>query len=122
MGGVLNTPTNPRAAEVLGKYEAKFGNAPGTYGPALYEQVLIYAAALEKVGDPSDRIAIGKAIGESNTQTAMGAVQFDPKTHLAVQSNEGIPLQFYQINNGERVLFYPPVYATGDFVEPAWMK
>lgn len=122
LGGVLNTPTNPRAAEVLAKYEAKFGNAPGTYGPALYEQVLIYAAALEKVGDPSDRMAIGKAIGQSKTQTAMGGVQFDPKTHLAVQSNEGIPLQFYQINDGERVLFYPPVYATGDFVEPAWMK
>lgn len=122
LGGVLNTPTNPRAAEVIGKYEAAFGNAPGTYGAALYEQVLIYAAALEKVGDPTDRVAIGEAIGVSATQTAMGMVSFDPATHLAVQSNDGIPLQFYQINDGERVLFYPPVYATGDFVEPDWMK
>ena len=99
LGGVLDTPTNPRAAEVLEKYTAKYGNEPGTYGPALYEQVLIYAKALEEVGDPSDRVAIGKAIGASNTQTAMGAVQFDPKTHLAVQSNDGIPIQFYQIND-----------------------
>lgn len=122
LGGVLNTPTNPRAAEVLGKYEAAYGNQPGTYGPALYEQVLIYAAALAEVGDPSDRVAIGNAIGASTTQTAMGGVKFDPATHLAEQSNEGIPIQFYQINDGERVLFYPPVYATGDFVEPSWMK
>ena len=122
LGGVLNTPTNPRAAEVLEKYTTKYGNEPGTYGPALYEQVLIYAKALEEVGDPSDRVAIGKAIGASNTQTAMGAVQFDPKTHLAVQSNDGIPIQFYQINDGERVLFYPPVYSTGEFAEPEWMK
>ena len=122
LGGVLNTPTNPRAAEVLGKYEAAFGNEPGTYGPALYEQVMIYAAALEKVGDPSDRIAIGKAIGDTDTQTAMGGVKFDPATHLAEQSNEGIPIQFYQIQDGERVLFYPPVYATGEFEEPSWMK
>ena len=122
LGGVLDTPTNPRAAEVLEKYTAKYGNEPGTYGPALYEQVLIYAKALEEVGDPSDRVAIGKAIGASNTQTAMGAVQFDPKTHLAVQSNDGIPIQFYQINDGERVLFYPPVYSTGEFAEPEWMK
>lgn len=122
LGGVLNTPTNPRAAEVIGKYKEKYGNEPGTYGAALYEQVLIYAAALEQVGDPADRVAIGKAIGASTTQTAMGAVKFDPKTHLADQSNEGIPLQFYQIQDGERALFYPPVYATGEFKQPAWMK
>ncbi|UYV35760.1 ABC transporter substrate-binding protein [Rhodobacteraceae bacterium D3-12] len=122
LGGILNTPTNPRAAEVVEKYKKAHGNAPGTYGAALYEQVMIYAAALKKVGDPTDRVAIGKAIGASSTQTAMGKVSFDPATHLAVQSNEGIPLQFYQIQNGERVLFYPPVYATGEFVEPAWMK
>ena len=100
----------------------KYGNEPGTYGAALYEQVLIYAAALEQVGDPADRVAIGKAIGASSTQTAMGAVKFDQKTHLAEQSNEGIPLQFYQIQDGERALFYPPVYATGEFKQPAWMK
>lgn len=122
LGGILNTPTNPRAAEVIAKYETAFGNAPGTYGAALYEQVLIYANALKEVGDPADRLAIGAAIGASTTQTAMGAVQFDPATHLAVQSNDGIPLQFYQIQDGERALFYPPVYATGEFVEPAWMK
>lgn len=122
LGGILNTPTNPRAAEVIGKYKDAYGNEPGTYGAALYEQVLIYAAALGEVGDPADRVAIGEAIGASSTQTAMGKVSFDPATHLAVQSNDGIPLQFYQIQNGERVLFYPPVYATGDFVQPAWME
>lgn len=122
LGGVLNTPTNPRAAEVLAKYKAAFGNEPGTYGPALYEEVMIYAAALAKVGDPSDRAAIGAAIGSSTTQTSMGAVSFDPATHLAVQSNGGIPLQFYQIQDGERALFHPPIYATGKFIEPSWMK
>lgn len=122
LGGILNTPTNPRAAEVIAKYTDAFGNAPGTYGAALYEQVHIYAAALGEVGDPADRVAIGEAIGASSTQTAMGMVSFDPATHLATQSNEGIPLQFYQIQDGERALFYPPVYATGEFVEPSWME
>ena len=122
LGGILNTPSNPRAAEVIDKYQEKYGNEPGTYGAALYEQVLIYAAALKEVGDPDDRVAIGNAIGASTTQTAMGTVKFDPETHLAQQSNEGIPLQFYQIQDGERVLFYPPLYATGEFKQPAWMK
>ena len=122
LGGILNTPTNPRAAEVIARYSDAYGNEPGTYGAALYEQVNIYAAALGEVGDPADRVAIGEAIGASSTQTAMGMVSFDPATHLATQSNEGIPLQFYQIQDGARALFYPPVYATGEFAEPSWMK
>ncbi|MEM9105641.1 MAG: ABC transporter substrate-binding protein [Pseudomonadota bacterium] len=122
LGGVLNTPTNPRAAEVLEKYKAKFGNEPGTYGPALYEQVLIYADALGKVGDPTKRAEIGAEIGKTEKQTAMGKIKFDPKTHLSVQSNDGVPIQFYQIRDGERFLFYPDVYATGDFEQPSWMQ
>ncbi|HMS93701.1 MAG TPA: ABC transporter substrate-binding protein, partial [Tabrizicola sp.] len=74
LGGILNTPANPRAAEVIAKYSDKFGVEPGTYGAALYEQVHIYAAALAEVGDPSDRVAIGNAIGASTTKTAMGVV------------------------------------------------
>lgn len=122
LGGVLNTPKNPRAAEVLGKYKAAYGNEPGTYGPALYEQVLIYADALGKVGDPAKRAEIGKAIGATDKQTAMGKVKFDPATHLSVQSNDGVPIQFYQIVDGNRVLFYPEQYATGKFGQPSWMK
>ena len=122
LGGVLNTPSNPRAAEVLGKYKAAYGNEPGSYGAALYEQVLIYADALAKVGDPKKRQEIGKVIGATNKQTAMGKIKFDPATHLSVQSNDGVPIQFYQIQSGKRVLFYPDVYATGSFQQPAWMK
>lgn len=122
LGGVLNTPTNPRAAEILEKYKTAFGNEPGAYGPGLYEQVMIYADALDKVGDPSKRLEIGEEIGKTNKQTASGNIQFDPATHLSVQSNDGVPIQFYQIRDGERILFYPDKYATGEFEQPSWMK
>jgi branched-chain amino acid transport system substrate-binding protein len=122
LGGVLNTPKNPRAAEVLGKYKDKYGSEPGTYGPALYEQIYIYAEALKKVGDPTKRLEIGKAIGETQKQVASGMLKFDPKTHLAMQGNDAIPIQFFQIWNGERVLFYPGAYSTGEFQVPPWMK
>lgn len=122
LGGILNTPKNPKAAEFIEKYQKAYGKEPGTYGTMLYEQVRLYADALDTVGDPADHAAIGAAIGAADKETAMGRLRFDPATHLAMQSNDGIPLQFYQIRDGERVLFYPDVYATGEFVQPAWMK
>ncbi|WP_210529697.1 ABC transporter substrate-binding protein [Rubellimicrobium arenae] len=122
LGGPLESEQNPRAAEVIGKYEERFGTTPGFYGPALYEQVYLYAEALEKVGDPTDRLAIGEAIAAADKQIVSGHLRFDPATHLAVQGNEGIPIQFFQIWDGERVLFYPDQYATGDFRLPPWMK
>lgn len=122
LGGTLNTPKAERAVEVLGKFETAYGKEPGPYGPLLYEMVMTYAAALEQVGDPQDRLAIGEAIGAMSRETVSGTLAFDPETHLAVQDEDHIPIQFYQIVDGERVLFYPPKYATGEFVQPGWMQ
>ena len=122
LGGVLNSPKNPRAAEILAKYNDAHGTESGTYGVALYEQVMIYADALAKVGDPSKRTEIGDAMGQTDKQTAMGRIRFDPATHLSIQDNDHVPIQFYQIWDGDRYLFYPEQYSTGDFQEPTWMK
>jgi branched-chain amino acid transport system substrate-binding protein len=122
LGGTLATPQNPRAQEVIDAYVAAFGTEPGTYGVSLYEQVMLYADALAAVGDPSDRASIGAWIGDAEKQTAMGLLRFDPETHLAVQGDGAIPLQFYQIVDGERVLFSPERYATGEFTMPPWMQ
>jgi branched-chain amino acid transport system substrate-binding protein len=122
LGGPLNTPKNPRAAEVAGKYKARWGVEPGTYGVSLYEMAQIYFAAVAKVGDVAKHAAIGKAIGDSDTQTSAGRIVFDQQTHLAKQGDDFVPIQFYQIENGERVLFSPAAYATGAFKMPPWMK
>jgi branched-chain amino acid transport system substrate-binding protein len=122
LGGVLNTPKNPLAGEVLEKFKKRWGVDSGSYGAALYEQAQIYFAAVAKVGDPAKRKEIGAAIGASDTKVAEGRIVFDPATHLAKQGNDFIPIQFYQIWKGERVLFYPAAYATGEFREPDWMK
>ena len=122
LGGSLPTSASPRAAEVLAAYEAAFNTTPGVYGPALYEEVMLYADALAAVGDPADRLAIGAWIGAAHKETVGGALSFDPATHLAVQGDRGIPLQFYQIQDGTRVLFAPGQYANGEFVSPPWME
>jgi branched-chain amino acid transport system substrate-binding protein len=78
--------------------------------------------ALAQVGDPAKRLEIGAALGAADKQIASGHLRFDPATHLAVQGNDGIPIQFFQIWDGQRVLFYPDAYATGAFKMPPWMK
>lgn len=122
LGGPLDTPQNPRAAEVVKKYEGKYGVVPGSYGALLYEQVYLYADALAKVGDPTKRLEIGQAIGAMEKQIASGKLRFDPATHLAVQGDDAIPIQFFQLWDGERILFYPTNYASGEFRAPPWMK
>jgi len=122
LGGILDTPSNPRAAEIIQMYKDKYGEETGMQGVAGYERMMVYADALEKVGNPYDRLAVGKAIGQTDKQTAMGRLYFDPATHLAVQGNDAIPIQFFQIQDGERILFYPEQYADGTFIQPPWMK
>jgi len=49
-------------------------------------------------------------------------MQFDPKTHLAVQDDQHVPILFFQIWDGKRVLISPAQYSTGEFQLPPWMK
>lgn len=122
LGGVINTPKNPRAQLLSAKFKQKYGVESGTYGVGLYEMVGIYADALGKVGDPAKHKEIGEAIGATDKMTAEGQVKFDPKTHLTVQDDSHVPLLFFQIRNGERVLISPAQYQTGTFQLPPWMK
>lgn len=122
LGGALTTPKNPRADEVAAKYKAKYNTESGTYGVALYEMVNLYFDALKKVGNPADHKAIMTAIGESDKQIAAGRLKFDPATHLAMQGDDFIPITFFQIEDGKRILISPEKYATGTYQTQPWMK
>lgn len=121
LGGVIDSPKVPRAQELLKRFEERWGVESGYYGVGLYEMMQAYFDAVRKVGDPTDHMAIGLAIGETERMSAQGPVKFDPKTHLALQSDDYMPLLFYQIWEGERVLISPDKYSTGGFQRPPWM-
>lgn len=122
LGGLIRSPKMPETQEFIDKFKGEYGVEPGGYGYSLYTSVYLYAEALEKVGDPTDKLAIGQALGETDRMTAVGRLAFDPATHLAIQGDDYIPIQFYQLREGERVLVYPSQYATGEFRLPPWMK
>ena len=122
LGGPLSSPKNPRAAEVAVKFQAKYKVESGTYGIALYELANIYFDALRKGIDPADHKAVEKALGDTDKQTAEGRLKFDPASHLATQGDDYIPITFFQIQDGKRVLISPDKYATGSFIPQPWMK
>ena len=120
LGGHI--PTLPRTQEIMDKYKARWSVEPGTYGVGLYEMMNVYMEAAKKVGDPPDRKAVAKAISETDKPVAEGHLKFDQKTHLSMQSDDHIPLTFFQIWEGQRFLFAPSKYANGEFRKPPWMK
>jgi branched-chain amino acid transport system substrate-binding protein len=122
LGGLILTPENEIANEFLTKFKDEYGIESGTYGYMLYLSVYLYADALKKVGDPTDRLAIGKALSELEVETAVGTIAFDPATHLAIQGDDNVPIQFYQLWEGERILIHPPNYATGEVKPAPWIK
>ncbi len=124
---LINAPLDseawPRGQELMDAYEAKFGFESGPYGVGLYEMANFYFEALAEVGDPADRKAIANAIGQIKRPTAAGNLEFDPETHVALQSDDHIPVSFWQIQeNGARVLIEPGKYANGAFMLPPWMS
>ena len=122
IGGPLDTPKWARGQELMQAYRERFGLESGAYGVGLYEMTNLYLQALEEVGDATDHDAIGAAIGRSKQATVAGNIEFDPETHVALQSNDHIPVSFWQIWEGERVLVGPEQYANGDFKLPPWMS
>lgn len=123
---LINAPLNsdgwPRGKQLMQAYFDRYGLESGVYGVGLYEMTNMYFKALEQVGDPKNHQAIGQAIGALNLDTAAGHLEFDPATHLAVQSEQHIPVSFWQIWDGKRTLIKPDRYANGAFRLPPWMS
>jgi branched-chain amino acid transport system substrate-binding protein len=120
LGGHIFTLDRTKA--VMKAYKDRWGVEPGPYGVGLYEMMYMYFEAAKKAGDPNDRKAVAKALSETDKMVSEGHLVFDQQTHLAKQSDDDIPLTFYQVWNGERVLFSPDKYKNGDFRKPPWMK
>jgi len=78
--------------------------------------------ATQYARDKSHRKEIAAAIGATDKMASEGRIQFDPETHLAIQDDAHIPILFFQIWKGQRVLITPGQYANGEFQLPPWKK
>ena len=122
LGGAIKSPKHPRTEQIRAKFNTEYGRDPGSYGYILYEMVYLVTDCYEKGVNPTDWKALSACLGSTDKLLANGRMVFDPKTHLATQDNDHVPIQFYQIWEGEHVLIYPPKFATGVYKLPPWMS
>ncbi|MGD0565621.1 MAG: ABC transporter substrate-binding protein [Roseiarcus sp.] len=121
IGGPIDSPKWPRGQTLLKAYKDKYGVESGPYGVGLYEMTQLYFKALAAVGNPGDHAAIGAALGKQTADSVAGPIAFDPKTHVALQDANHVPVTFFEIWDGKRVLVSPDKYANGEFKTPPWM-
>lgn len=119
LGGAIDTRADTKA--IRAKYQKKFGFG-GYFAVAAYNQVFLYAYCVKKVGDPTDRTAIGKCFGTLDIDTPSGRLVFDQKTHLAKQGDAFYPIIFYQFQNGKRYVIHPKQYRSAQVTTPPWFK
>jgi branched-chain amino acid transport system substrate-binding protein len=120
--GPIDSPKWKLGEALIKKFVARYHVQPGDYGADLYDQVYLYANALKTVGDPSKKAEIGAAIGAVHANVAEGPLRFDPKTHLALQSDTSyFPLKISEIWHGQKFLISPSRYSTGTFHSPPWL-
>lgn len=122
LGGPISASVRPRTKEIGDKYKAEYGYDSSIYGYICYEMVYLYADILKKVGDPKDYARMSTELAATDKEMVHGRVKFDPATHLSLQGPGYLPIQFYQIWEGERTTIYPKEYATGKSQTPPWIK
>lgn len=122
LGGPISAAVWPRTQEIGDKYKAEYGYDSSIYGYICYEMVYLYADILQKIGDPMDYEKASAELAATDKEMVHGRVKFDPATHLSLQGEGYLPIQFYQIWDGDRITIYPKEYATGKSQTPPWMK
>jgi branched-chain amino acid transport system substrate-binding protein len=108
------------------RYKKRFGVQPGyTAACNTYDSIFMWAEAVKAVGDPKNHKKVNEYILNNPYTGIGGTYKFNPKTQEAIAGNvgEGIPNQFFQIQNVEQVLLVLGTEPTGaKFETPPWLK
>ena len=110
------------------RYAAKFGVQPGwANAGGCYDEVNVWAAAVQMVGNPTDYKAVAKATEQVKWRGVTGSISFENHTGRQYPSQTpdaslGQPHIIVQIQDGQYKVVYPEPFTSGKFVLPSWMK
>jgi len=122
-GGMPLPVPPPKAQGWLDSFELKYGNPPQAGSPNVYCGVMIWAEAVEAVGNVTDYDAINEYIATHSFEPipGLGIYDFDEENKLPI--SEDSPIPHFQVQNGElTTIWYGGPYLDYDFQVPPWIK
>jgi branched-chain amino acid transport system substrate-binding protein len=111
-----------RTDRIKEMYMDRYNEEPGLYAYHAYEQVYQYVDAVKKVGNPEDKLAVGKAIRTIERDTVIGHIKYDMDTHMPLAGPDYIPTVVIQVQNGELKILYPEKYAQAELMLPSYYE
>lgn len=111
-------------AKFVEKYKARWNEDPNPYGGFVYDAMYIAADALSKAKDPFDHEEVANVLNAADYsyKGIIGTYRFDPKTHLALSGQDGIPFVTYQEAGSEHKVVTPSELAEAEFRLPPWYE
>ncbi|MEZ5925695.1 MAG: ABC transporter substrate-binding protein [Hyphomicrobiaceae bacterium] len=104
------------------KWKAAYNeDPPWSLAAQLYDEVNLWAAAVTKVGDPSDHAGVAKAMKELNYRGLTGVLAFNDR-YMIPTSDETQPAFLFQVQDKKLVPIMIGTKKVADFIEPDWSK
>ena len=113
---------NDRGTEFVERWTARFGEEPPlSIAAQIYDEVMLWAQAVESVGSAQDFKAVGMAIKASTYEGVTGKFQFTDN-HVIPSNDDTIPAHLLQAGKtGIRQIMIGSE-KMADFATPPWMK
>jgi branched-chain amino acid transport system substrate-binding protein len=111
-----------RALEVRYKQMFKKDSMPFSIVPCIYDGVMAWAAAVEKVGKVNDYKAITAYMKENLYKGIGGVYDFNNPHQAARAGDDLLPVNLFQSQNGKLVLRNLGSYRMSQYQLPPWIK
>jgi branched-chain amino acid transport system substrate-binding protein len=106
------------------RFEEEFGEQPGlSIVGTVYDGVNLWAEAVKEAGDPDDYDKVAAAMTGLGYRGVNGTYAFTEGNIVpAADAEEGLPMFFFQIQDGELALLNVGTEQHEAFVMPSWVK
>lgn len=125
--GILGMSTNSILPNEAGeawkkRFQEKMGHPAGlSIIGTVYDGVMLWAKGVEKAGDPSDYDAVSEAMAGLDYTGLNGTYRFTAAKTVEA-SDAGLPMHFFQVQDGALKLLYVGTQKQADFVTPPWLQ
>jgi ABC-type branched-subunit amino acid transport system substrate-binding protein len=111
----------PEGDAFVAAWKAKYGKEPPfSIGAAIYDELMLWAAAVEKVGSVDDFAAVNAAIRELNYKGVTGSYAFNAEQYVPV-ADDTLPSHLIQAQGDKQVQLMIGSRKAGDLATPPWM-